>query len=156
MVLDIKFNSFLFDFTETMRYWTERGGHDWPGVRVIYQAWIQIAVPDSDHRDEAESWFGSSEICNRDFCTQWCQGPSHLASQVDFNFTMLPSIQLDIEWCHALSQPSLPRLTKKVCQFYNLRIKFVPDLWADNKLIILSQDLPSSRLKILWFCVITK
>ena len=38
-----------------------------------------------------------------------------------------------------------PRWSKKVCQFYNLRIKFVPDLWADNKLIILSQDLPSCQ-----------
>ena len=40
--------------------------------------------------DEAQSWFGSSEICSREFCTPWCQGPSQCITllAVDFNFTM--------------------------------------------------------------------
>ena len=143
MVLDIKFNSFLFDFTETMRNWDqrERGamtGPVWgsfikPEYRLRFLTLITEMKPSHDLDPPRSATVTSAHNDVKDSLT-W-----HLKLISISQWSSL----LDLEWGRALSQPSLPSWTKKVCQFYNLRIKFVPDLWADNKLIILSQDLPS-------------
>ena len=68
----------------------ERGVRDWsvcgsfikPEYRL--QSWALISR-------WSQSWFGSSEICSREFCIPWWQGPSQcitLLLAVDFNFTM--------------------------------------------------------------------
>ena len=123
----------------------EGEGHDWPGVvwgsfikpeyRLRFLTLITEMKPSHDLDPPRSATVTSAHNDVRDPLTWHLK----LISISQWQWSSL----LDLEWCRALSQPSLPSWTKKVCQFYNLRIKFVPDLWADNKLIILSQDLPS-------------
>ena len=127
----------------------EGEGRDWAGVRVIYQTLNTDCGPRLWSQRWGQSWFGSSDICNRDFCTPWCQAPLYASRCSELIFILqwnglLYWIGYWVEPCF-IPASRHPRWSKKVCQFYNLRIKFVPDLWADNKLIILSQDLPSCQ-----------
>ena len=87
------------------------------------KAWIQIAVPDSDHRDEASHDLDPQISATVTSAHHDVSPPSmhHTAAQSWFSFYngMVSSIELDIEWrSHALSQPvSIPDGLKRFVSF---------------------------------------
>ena len=94
-----------------------------PVWESFIKAWIQIAVPDSDHRDEASHDLDPQISATVTSAHHDVSPPSmhHTAAQSWFSFYngMVSSIELDIEWrSHALSQPvSIPDGLKRFVSF---------------------------------------
>lgn len=151
-ILDIHWNLFLFDWAETMR-WAETG------ERGPWLGRCESHLSNPEYRLRSPTLITEMRpvmIWILRYLQPWLlhtmmSGPSLCITllRVDFHFTMEWSPLLNRILSGAMLYPIQssrhPRWSKKVCQFYNLRIKLVPDLWADNKLIILSQDLPSCQ-----------
>ena len=79
-----------------------------PVWESFIKPWIQIAVPDSDHRDEASHDLDPQISATVTSAHHGVRPLSmHHAARSWFSFYngMVSSIELDIEWSHALSQP---------------------------------------------------